>query len=355
MKTKVATILALSLLIEISCTGNLDEQRYKNNLSDPLDQGTLDMPATSLDSSPDSSTTPDEGMSDMSDMPSSEDASVDMPSIDMADMTTPSDMTDMSDMVDMADMAAPLASPGCAQPAGLTEGEQTFMSDELSRRYILRLPENYDPQRPWPVVFALHGNGGNPSYWDTTGSGDRDIRSVLKDQAILVVASAIDNQWRDYNMARETWPARVEMELRYFDRIVTDLKDNLCVDSERMFSMGFSGGGSFSGVLGCRRDDIRAIAVGGSVIYFDQADCINTPAAWISIGAMEQEQGRTNYLNFFRERAGCSDTSMVTTPDICVAYDDCDSGTPVHYCEHPDGHIWPAEGTQAFWEFFKQF
>ena len=253
------------------------------------------------------------------------------------------------------DAGATSHSPGCVDGAGLPEGENTFMLEDRSRRYILRLPNGYTRDRAWPVVFALHGNGGSASYWDGT-SGSRNIRAVLEDVAILVVAEAIDGQWRDYSMAESTWPARIESELLYFEEILTQLRTNLCVDNDEIFSMGFSGGGSFSGVLGCRRTDIRAIAVGGSVIYFDEDDCVGHPAAWITIGTEELTSGREAYRDWFRDRAMCDATTMPTEPDPpCVAYDNCAEATPVHYCQHPDGHIWPDFGSAAMWAFFSQF
>ncbi len=245
-------------------------------------------------------------------------------------------------------------SPGCVDGKGLVEGENTFMLENRSRNFILRLPEGYSKDRTWPVVLALHGNGGTSSYWDTQ-SGDRNLRDILKNDAILIVANAIDKQWRDYSMPQDSWPGRVESELLYFEEVITQAKTELCVNEDAIFAMGFSGGGSFSGVLGCRRQDIRAIAVGGSVVYFDEANCISTPAAWITIGTQELAAGRERYRDFFRDRAGCEATSVATDPDPCVLYDGCDTKTPVHYCQHPAGHIWPDFGSQAMWNFFKTF
>jgi polyhydroxybutyrate depolymerase len=229
------------------------------------------------------------------------------------------------------------------------------MLEGRTRRFIMRLPNGYTRDRTWPIVFALHGNGGSASYWDST-SGTRNIRGVLQDDAILVVTEAIDGNWRDYSMPSDSWPARIESELLYFEEVLTRTRVDLCLNEDAIFAMGFSGGGSFSGVLGCRRADIRAIAVGGSVIYFDEADCVGTPAAWITIGTEELSGGRTAYRDFFRDRAACSDTSMPAEPDPpCVAYDGCGADTPVHYCQHPDGHIWPDFGSAAMWTFFSQF
>lgn len=248
--------------------------------------------------------------------------------------------------------AAMAGSAGCIDGSGLAEGEHTFMLEGLSRRFIVRLPIGYTRDRPWPLVLALHGNGGSASYWDGT-SGSRDIRGVLEDDAVLIVAEAIDGRWRDYDMPSDTWPARIESELLYFDEVISQAKAELCVNEGAIFSMGFSGGGSFSGVLGCRRPDIRAIAVGGSVIYFDTGACVNTPAAWVTIGEGELSAGREAYRDFWRDRASCAATTMSTAPDPCVAYDACGAGTPVHYCQHPAGHIWPDFASEAMWGFFE--
>jgi predicted esterase len=245
-------------------------------------------------------------------------------------------------------------SAGCQGGAGIPEGENTFTLDGLERRFVMRLPSNYTTDRPWPLIFALHGNGGTPSYWDTQG-GSRDIRAEVDEEAIVIVAAAIDRQWRDYSMDRDLWPERIEQELRYFDHLIEESKEKLCVDERAIFAMGFSGGGSFSGVLGCRREDIRAIAVGGSVLYFEPDECVGTPAAWITIGAGELAPAREQYRDFFRDRAGCQASRVAAAPSPCEAYEGCGEGTPVHYCQHPDGHVWPGFGTPAAWAFFSQF
>lgn len=248
----------------------------------------------------------------------------------------------------------PAGSPGCMVPEPLAEGEHTFTLDGYDRRYIVRLPQGYSTDEPWPLIFALHGNGGNPDYWDQTG-GDRDIRTAFQDDAVIIIAEAIDNQWRDYSMPEDTWPARIELELAYFDAVLETALAELCIDESNVFSMGFSGGGSFSGVLGCRREYVRAIAVGGSVIYFDPDDCISTPAAWITIGEEELTSGREAFRDFFRDLAGCQETSTPGMPDGCIEYEGCGGDTPVTYCSHPAGHVWPSIGTDATKAFFESF
>src|SRR5690606_23036033 len=164
-------------------------------------------------------------------------------------------------------------SVGCEIGTTLTEGTHTFELEDKERSFRVRLPENYDPSLPWPLVLALHPNGSGGDYWDSD-TPPRNAREVLKDKAVLIIADAIGGNWRDYDVPDSTWPARLEEELLYFDHVVSEAKERLCLDEGAIFSMGFSGGGSFSGVLGCRRGDSRAIAAGGSVIYFAPQDCV---------------------------------------------------------------------------------
>ncbi|MBA2660661.1 MAG: hypothetical protein H0U74_00075 [Bradymonadaceae bacterium] len=73
------------------------------------------------------------------------------------------------------------------------------------------------------------------------------------------------------------------------------------------------------------------------------------------IGTGELTSGCEQFRDLFRDRAGCASTSAATAPEPCVAYDGCNGGTPVHYCQHAGGHVWPELGSQAMWDFFKQF
>jgi len=247
-----------------------------------------------------------------------------------------------------------VGSLGCGTKATLPEGDNTFSIDDRDRRYVLRYPSNYDPQQPWPLIFALHGNNGNPGYWDST-DGSRNIRDAFAEEAILVIPEAIDNQWRNYSAEPETWPGLMDLELNYFDAILESVSNDLCIHPDQVFSMGFSGGGSFSGVLGCRRDYIRAIAVGGSVIYFEEEDCTESHGSWITIGDGELTSGREAFRDFFRDRGGCEPESTPVEPEGCIAYEGCDLETPVTFCSHPGDHVWPSIGTDATRDFFRQF
>jgi hypothetical protein len=247
------------------------------------------------------------------------------------------------------DPNAPDPSPGCGSQNPLPEGEVEIQVGDLMRSYTVRLPMNYDAGKALPLVLALHPNETPPSYWDGT-SGDRALRTLLADKALLVLPHGRLNE----NNAND-WRGDVPLDLAYFDALIEEVESRLCVDLKRIFAIGFSGGGSFAGALACYRSDIRAFAAGGAVIYFEEPECTGTAAAWITIGDEEAIQGRLDYREFFRTDAGCSETTASVAPEPCVAYDCPDPKRPVHFCSHPGGHVWPTFGTAAAWDFFAQF
>jgi len=215
-----------------------------------------------------------------------------------------------------------------------------------TRSYVVRLPAGYSRDRAWPLVLALHPNGNSGvGFWDGTS---RPLRALLKDKAVLVLPVA-----RPLGGGFD-WRGDLPADIAYFDALIARLESGLCIDTARIAAIGFSGGGSFAGVLGCVRKDIGAIASGSGVTYFDPKTCVGAPAAWITVGADELIPARQQFRDFWWMRAGCQATTSPTTPAGCTAYA-CPAGTAVHFCPHPGGHLWPDFGTAAAVQFFERF
>jgi poly(3-hydroxybutyrate) depolymerase len=237
-------------------------------------------------------------------------------------------------------------SAGCSSGQGLPDGEGTLMAAGMMRSYRIYLPKNYAKDKAWPLILALHPNGGaGIGFYENAA---RSPRKLLEEKAVLVLplARGGGGDW--------DWRGNLPADITYFDELIGKVKSQLCIDETRIFSMGFSGGASFSGVLGCVRKDIRAIAVAGSVIYFDPKTCVGNPAAWIAIGMGEMTADRTTFRNFWTERATCKAPTMPVMPSPCVAYT-CPAERPVHFCNHAGGHEWPSFATAAAVAFFDKF
>jgi hypothetical protein len=196
----------------------------------------------------------------------------------------------------------------------------------------VHLPTGYDKTRPFPLVFGNHPNGGNIGMFE-----DQKTKSVMKDWAILVLTQSQTGDWR------EAFPA----DLAYFDTLVALLKDKLCVDTNRVYSFGFSGGASFSNLLACKRTFLRAVGGGGGIPGYDgytAADCKPMPA-WIDEGM------RAGLVELWTAKNGCTQKLPGNRPN-CSTYT-C-TIAPVVYCTN-GVHTWPSYGSEDVAAFFKQF
>jgi poly(3-hydroxybutyrate) depolymerase len=151
---------------------------------------------------------------------------------------------------------------------------------------------------------------------------------------------------------------------------------NFCVDKSRVFAAGESSGGDYSGILGCEHaDKLRAIGpaatknVNGYMLNASSRPCTGQVAAYIIHSSQDNVVGTSNLqpmVDFYRELNHCDESS---TPlegwnsgmAKCVAYDGCDEGFPVIWCDHSDPtysntfHGWPGFAGDMVWEQFSQY
>jgi phospholipase/carboxylesterase len=102
--------------------------------------------------------------------------------------------------------------------------------------FSLYVPEYYTPDRPWPLVMALHGGSGNGRgfLW----SWLRDARSF---GAILVAPTATGSTWALMGEDADT---------PNLARILASVRERWNVDPDRLLLTGMSDGGTFCYVTG---------------------------------------------------------------------------------------------------------
>ena len=102
--------------------------------------------------------------------------------------------------------------------------------------FSLYVPETYDPARPHPIVFALHGGAGNGRgfLW----SWLRDARAA---GAILVAPTAVGDTWALQGQ---------DADSPNLERILGEISARWNVDPARRLLTGMSDGGTFSYISG---------------------------------------------------------------------------------------------------------
>jgi predicted esterase len=149
-------------------------------------------------------------------------------------------------------IAAYFLMPGAQAPVPAAPGAvaagfiQRARNDERSD-YTLYIPEDYSPERPLPLIVALHGAYGQGSEYVWTWL--RPARS--RGYAILAPKSLGD-----------TWDMRASsIDTRSVVRMFGEVTSEYSIDRDRVYLSGLSDGGIFTYMLGLERSQLfRGIA-----------------------------------------------------------------------------------------------
>lgn len=229
-----------------------------------------------------------------------------------------------------------------------------------NRTYNLLVPAGHDGSKTFPLVFELHGNGGD-------GAGMRktlDLETASAGGAILVYPDGFGG-WD-----LESAPDKND-DIKFVRALIDTIGKTYCVDTSRVFATGYSNGGYFANQLACKVGAavFRGIAshagggpYGADAEYDDQGNliCAGKPVAALishgtSDGSVALSEGKSSRDEWKRVN-GCKDATDPFDPSPCVAYQGCAAGRPVVYCEVPGlGHVpWPEGGAKATWSFLSK-
>jgi poly(3-hydroxybutyrate) depolymerase len=261
------------------------------------------------------------------------------------------------------------ASAGCGKAPTLNSGNHTIQSSGKTRNYILRLPDGYDRNHPYRLIFGYHWLGGTANDVNSGGSDGANWAyygqmRLANNSAIFVAPQGFNNGWA--NSGGE--------DVTFTDDMIRQLEADLCVDTTQRFALGFSYGGGMSFSLACSRATVfRAVAVYSGAQLSGCAGGTE-PIAYMGIHGLGDtvlniSQGRTLRDRFVRNN-GCTaqnppEPSQGSRSHIVTAYSGCRAGYPVVWAAFDGGHT-PApidgggEGWQTWtagevWRFFSQF
>ena len=250
-----------------------------------------------------------------------------------------------------------MPSSGCGASEWPMSGEHMIDVDGTPRLYIVKIPDAYDANMPYRLIFAWHGLGGTAQQ---IASGFRGgyygLETRAAGSAIFVAGQGLETM-----SGGAGWPNTGGRDIAFVRAMLDWLRASYCIDEERIFSTGMSYGGIMSNTVGCQLGDVfRAIApiAGSGPRSFGGAMCVGQVAAWIAHGNMDTvvsfESGVAS-RDYWIGSNHCGMETMPVTPDGCVAYQGCDEGHPVHWCEHDGAHTVPTFASDGIWAFFSQF
>ncbi len=269
--------------------------------------------------------------------------------------------------------------------ANQTKG--TLVSSGENRKYLLYVPETYDPNVPTPLVVSIHGFAEWPAH-------QRDISrwNDLADQYGFIVVypsgTSFPLRWRVDTEVESTAGAVRDVTF------ITDLIDTLSleynIDPSRIYANGLSNGGAMTFMLSCRLSDrFAAVGMVAGVYLYPREACEQSRAVPSIVfhgtedpivpyygGPSRSPEVRfpeiEDWVDALAEHNGCASTPTELEPEGDVSgfqYADCEADV-VFYSIAGGGHTWPGgeplpefitgitnydiDATRLMWEFFQQ-
>jgi polyhydroxybutyrate depolymerase len=248
---------------------------------------------------------------------------------------------------------------------------QTVMVGSTSRTYILHVPSAYKGTTAVPLVVDFHGIGGSGS----AESGSSPYKAQTDPEGVVTaypdgLAGPGGNAWN----VGPCCVANVD-DVAFARALVAQVETKGCIDTKRVYAVGFSMGGGMSHYLACHAADLFAAVAPGSfdLLQENEAGCTPTrPIAEISFrstnddvvpyagGASSRVPGMPvtflGAVGTFQKWAqidNCTGSPTATDSNNCQYYKSCGGGVQVGLCTMNTGHA-PGNATIG-WPFIKQY
>jgi predicted esterase len=245
-------------------------------------------------------------------------------------------------------------SPGCGSTSPLKSGNFTETIDGTMRKYVLDVPANYDTNKKYRLIFVWHPLGGSASQ--VVNGGYNGLKSLSEGSTIFVAGDGLTGS--NAEASGPGWWNANNGDMLLLTAMLAKLNANLCIDSERIFSTGFSFGGMMSYTVGYEFDVFRAVApCSGDLQVIPHKETNNAP-----LPIMAFHGDKDDFVTTARGRAArdkylarnkCGTETVSATPSPCVQYQGC--AAPTFWCEFPGAHAPWSEEPKAIWKFFSQF
>lgn len=262
-------------------------------------------------------------------------------------------------------------SAGCGKTVTFSgQVTRTINVNGTNRSYVMRLPDNYDKNNPYRLLTSIHCLNGTASGVASGSTGTNyqyyGLWKLAGNSTIFVAPQGINN----------AWPNSGGSDVAFIKALIGDLENTLCIDTTRIFSEGFSMGGSMSYALACAMPDkFRGIAVhsGGPMSGCDKTN--RKPVAYfMTHGTQDSVCTYPSYgvpqINDFAALNGCQTLDIPNTLKptdttgkipVCGIYQGCTADHPARACVFVGAHT-PSPGGEAAtwvpaetWKFISQF
>ena len=257
----------------------------------------------------------------------------------------------------------PVSSAGCGKPATITSSKypayRTIMSSGDTRQYVIDMPPNYDMNKPYRIIYASHGSGGEGNDIQREHYYALQTIADAASSVIFISASGLGGIWG-------------LKDVPLFDDILDYVKQNACVDESRVFVLGFSFGGMYSYSLSMTRQKTIRAGIGMSPANYNIhiPPKSHDPIAWMQSTGMSDrtcpwvaDDASMKGSKFIAIEHGTDNGCTLPSPIptwtsgdmVCVDFGGCKPGYPTKVCTFNGGHGLPPGSASWMWDFITQF
>jgi poly(3-hydroxybutyrate) depolymerase len=225
------------------------------------------------------------------------------------------------------------ATAGCGKAPTLTSGTRTIRSNGQNRSYLLRVPDNYDRNHPYRLIFSFHWVGGTAEQVDNGSTSGAQwsyygLRPLANNTTIFVAPQGLNNGWGNAG----------GQDLTFVDDMVKEIEAGLCVDTTQLFASGFSYGGAMSYAIACARANVFRGVVVYSGANLSGCQGGTQPIAYFGVhglrdGTLPIASGRS-LRDKFVQNNGCTpqnprEPAQGSLTHVVTYYTGCKAGYPV--------------------------
>ena len=260
----------------------------------------------------------------------------------------------------------------CPTPV-LKSGDSNMMVTvgATNRTYILHVPSAYKGDAPVPLVVDFHPLGGSGSQEE----GSSPYKAQTDPEGVV---SAYPNGLSGPSGA--AWNvgpccvANVD-DVAFAKALVAQVETKACIDTKRVYAVGFSMGGGMSHYLACHAADVfAAVAPASFDLLKENEDGCTPPRPIAEISFRSSNDTVVPYaggasslvsgmpvtflgaVGTFQKWSmidGCTGSATAADSNDCQYYNTCSGGVKVGLCTMNAGHA-PGEANIG-WPFIKQF
>ena len=265
----------------------------------------------------------------------------------------------------------------CPTGAKPTDATKNLTVGSLSRKYILHVPSAYTGTTAVPLVLDFHPIGGSASQW-RTGS---PYPAVIDKEGVISafpdgLTGPMGQAWNVIGCCVSQVNGADVDDVAFAKAIVADIEKVACIDTKRIYAVGFSMGGGMSNWLACKAPDVFAAAGPASFDLTQQNEAQCTPSRPITViewrgkndtvvayagghstlvsGMALDFLGAVGTFQKWASIDGCTGNPSAADSNGCQTYSQCSASVQVTLCTDASGGH-EAANAGIVWPILKKY